>query len=302
VRRYLAEFLRDPRVVTLPRLLWWPILYGVILPTRPRRVAHAYRAIWTEQGSPLRVYSQQLADDLAAHLGGEVPVVLGMRYGSPSLGEALERLGESGVGRVLVLGLYPQYAAATTASILDGVGAVLRDRPDIPELRFVHDYHNHRAYIEALAGSVRRCWEQNAESQCLVISFHGLPCSQIAAGDPYAVQCEATAAALVAALELGPEEWRLGYQSRVGKQAWLTPYTDEILRDLPRDGVRRISVVCPGFAVDCLETLEEINIRYRQVFLDAGGEHMDYVPALNAHPDHAGLLAGIARQHLCIAT
>jgi len=301
LRRYLAEFLSDPRVVPLPRIPWWLILHGFILRTRPRRIAHAYRLIWSERGSPLRLHTQDLSRGLEAALGGDIPVAVAMRYGAPSLADGLAELTRQGVQRVLVLPLYPQYSAATSASVLDGLAKVLRTQRDIPELRFLHDYHDDPGYIEALAESVRRQKAEKGATDCLLISFHGLPCSEIEAGDPYQGQCEATAEALARALRLEDGAWRLAYQSRVGKQAWTQPYTDEVLLALAAQGTGTVRVICPGFAVDCLETLEEINIRYREKFLDAGGVRLDYVPALNAHSDHSDLLAALARRHLWVS-
>jgi ferrochelatase len=292
VRRYLKEFLGDPRVVELPRFLWQIILRGFILPLRAGKSARAYRRIWMEEGSPLLVLSRSLTDKVRQRLGGDYEVVLGMRYGQPSLAGALEALGRARVGRLLVLPLYPQYAAATTGSAFDAVVQVLQGWRYVPPLSFIGDYHDHPAYIGALAETIRRAREGD-DAPYLLFSFHGLPERSRILGDPYADQCRRTAEAVAERLGLPAERWGLVFQSRFGKAEWLKPYGADVLRELPARGVRAVDVVCPGFAVDCLETLEEIALENRRVFLDAGGERFRYLPCLNDADAHASLLAAL---------
>lgn len=296
VRRYLAEFLADPRVVEAPRWLWWFALNLVILPLRPRRSAHAYAQVWTSEGSPLKVFTERLRAALTRALP-QAEVVAAMRYGAPSMPSVLRALRERGVERFVVLPLYPQYSATTTASVFDALAAELTTWRRVPALRFVDDYHAEPAYLDALAESIRAHRAANgANGQLLLFSFHGIPERYVRAGDPYARQCEATARGVVARLELPDDAWRLAYQSRVGREPWLSPYTDRLLAELPAQGVRRVDVVCPGFAADCLETLEEIAIRNAADFRAAGGESLSYVPALNDRDSHVALLADLARR------
>lgn len=288
VRRYLREFLSDRRVVELPRIIWWPILNGPILTFRPARSARNYASIWMPEGSPLMVYSQRLADGLQqycdTHFSGQVRIDLAMRYGKPSLPQKMAELRQSGCEKLLVVPLYPQYAAATTASIFDKVADVLRGMRDIPELRMLRDWHTHPAYIHALAESVRHWWQENGRAEKLLISFHGLPQRSIQLGDPYRQQCEATTALLVQALGLKQEEWVQTFQSRFGAAKWLEPYTDKTLENLARQGVREIDALCPGFSADCVETLQEIALEGKETFLNAGGKTLRYIPALNDNP------------------
>jgi ferrochelatase len=301
VRHYLAEFLADPRIVELPRALWLPILHGIILNVRPRRSAHAYRQIWTERGSPLMLHSEAQRDGLASRLAAQVPggvtVALGMRYGEPSIAGALRELAAANVRRILVLPLYPQYSAPSTASVLDAVNLELMRWRWVPEIRTINDYHDDPAYIGALAASVREHWATHGRGRKLLMSFHGIPRAYFLAGDPYFCQCQATGRLLAEALGLGADEWLLCFQSRFGRQPWLQPYTDHTLAALARDGVREIDVVCPGFAADCLETLEEIAVQNREAFLGQGGTALHYVPALNARADHLDALAALALRH-----
>jgi ferrochelatase len=294
VRRYLAEFLWDPRVIEMPRALWWLILHGFILRVRPRKSIEAYRQVWTEHGSPLLVISRQQRESiekmLAASLPVPVPVALGMRYGNPSIGAALEELREKNVKRLLVLPLYPQYSATTTASSFDAVAEALTHWRWLPEIRFVTQYHDEAGYIGALSASVREYWASQGRGEHLVMSFHGLPRRYLLAGDPYHCQCQKTARLLAEALFLEQDEWSISFQSRVGREEWLKPYTEEHLQDLATGGRKKIDVVCPGFSVDCLETLEEIVIRYGESFVAAGGETLGYVPALNNRKDHINCL------------
>jgi protoporphyrin/coproporphyrin ferrochelatase len=302
VRRYLRQFLSDRRVVDLPRPLWWPLLHLFILPLRSPRSARAYAAIWTPDGSPLlavaRGQAQAVELALRTRLAQPVHVALGMGYGNPSLGAGLEALRDRGCWRVLLLPLFPQYSSPTTGSAFDGVTGVLRGWRRVPELRFVSGYHDHPGYVAALAASVRERWDRDGEPDRLLLSFHGLPQRYVTLGDPYRSQCEETARLLVAALGLGDGRATLAYQSRFGREEWLKPYTDETLKAWGQSGVATVDVVAPGFAADCLETLEEIGIRYRETFLRAGGRRFRYLPALNARPDHVAALADVALRQL----
>ncbi|HEY5807767.1 MAG TPA: ferrochelatase [Povalibacter sp.] len=301
VRRFLAEFLWDPRVIETPRWLWWLILHGVILRFRPGRSAHAYQQIWTAQGSPLLLHSSELARQLASRLreqlGIGVTVGLAMSYGSPATQTVLEDMHRAGVRRLLVLPLYPQYSATTTASVFDRVTSVLRRFRWLPELRFINDYHDEPAYIDGVASSIEAHWRTH-ERQHLLFSFHGVPRSYLLAGDPYHCQCRKTARLVSERLGLAADEWSISFQSQVGRAEWLRPYTDELMLEYARSGRNRISVVCPGFATDCLETLEEIAIRNRALFLENGGAACDYIPALNASAAHVNLLSELIARHL----
>jgi len=300
VRRYLKQFLSDPRVIEYPRWLWWLILNGVILRIRPARSAHAYQQIWTEQGSPLLINSQQLAgrlhEQLRAQLHQDVQVALAMTYGEPSISQALQQLHDANVRKLLVLPLYPQYSGSTTGSVFDAVTRTLQTWRWLPELRFITQYHDHAAYIAALADSIGEHWRAHGKNH-LLFSFHGLPKRYLLNGDPYHCQCFKTARLVAETLQLQPDEWSVSFQSRVGREEWLRPYTDELLTQYARQGPRRITVVCPGFASDCLETLEEIALRNREDFLKAGGEQFNYVPALNASGSHVHALLAVIKKH-----
>ncbi|HEY4143744.1 ferrochelatase [Pinirhizobacter sp.] len=302
VRPYLAQFLGDPRVIEYPRLLWLAILHGVILRIRPRRSAHAYSRIWTDQGSPLRVLSEalaaRLADKLAALRPGPIRVELAMRYGTPEVFQTIVRMQREGVRRLLVLPLYPQYSATSTGSVLDAVADSIKRLRWPPELRTVNDYHDRPAYIAALADRVRAHWNQHGRGERLLLSFHGIPQRYVDAGDPYYEQCMATARLLRQALGLAGNEVITSFQSRVGRERWLHPYTDETVRELGRQGLKRVDVISPGFAVDCLETLEEIAMQNAEFFRGAGGGTLSYIPCLNDSDTHATMLADLALQHL----
>jgi len=295
VSRFLGRFLADPRVVELPRWLWLPLLRGLVLPLRSPRSARLYRRVWMDGGSPLAVHSQRLRQalelELEAQLPGAVAVESAFLYSEPYLPAALSKLRAAGARRIVVLPLYPQASGATTGAVYDQTGASLRGWRALPDLHLIGDYHADAGYIGALANSVREHWQQNGRTARLLVSFHGIPQRSVDNGDAYAEQCQATAQRLAAVLELGPDEWALGFQSRFGKARWLTPATDSLLAELPAKGVRSLTVICPGFAVDCLETLEEIAIRGREIFLHAGGAQFQYVPALNDRGDHARALA-----------
>jgi ferrochelatase len=301
VRRYLRQFLWDPRVVEYPRALWWLILNFVILLLRPSKSAHAYQQVWTERGSPLLFHSQDLADGLQIHLAQRLPdstpVQLAMTYGNPSIADGLDKLAAKGARRIIVLPLYPQYSGTTTAAVFDAVAAVLAERRWIPELRFINQYHDAPGFIAAHAANIRTFWEQNGRGEHLLFSFHGVPKSTLLNGDPYHCQCLKTARLLADALKLDEESWSVAFQSRVGREEWLQPYTEEVLTDFGAGKMTRVDVVCPGFAVDCLETLEEIVLRYNDVFCAAGGGTLTYIPALNAGAAHVELLATLIEQH-----
>lgn len=300
LRRYLAEFLWDRRVVEIPRLPWWLILHGIILRVRPARSARKYRAIWTPEGSPLLAISRRQAAALAAALAdrhpGAIRVALGMRYGNPSIAAALAELRAAGARRLLVLPLYPQYSATTTASTFDAIAAELRAWRWLPELRFVAHYHDDPGYLDALAASVRAARAERPGER-LLFSFHGLPKRNLLAGDPYHCQCHKTARLVAERLGLQAAQWAVAFQSRFGRAEWLQPYTGALLADWAKAGVKTVDVVCPGFAADCLETLEEIAIENRQVFLAAGGERYRYIPALNDAPTHIGALVDLIGRH-----
>lgn len=300
LRRYLREFLWDPRVVELPRLLWWIILHAWILPFRSPRSAAAYRKIWNERGSPLMFHTRDLAGALQGELGLDLPrvrVYTAMRYGSPTIGRALEHAFADNVQRLIILPLYPQYSATTTASVFDALASELRARRWLPELRFITHYHDDPAWVKAVAARVRSWQDEHGRPDRLLFSFHGIPKAFLLAGDPYYCHCRASARRIAAALGLPDDAWQVSFQSRLGRAEWLKPYTDRVLLELARARVGRVQVVCPGFAVDCLETLEEIAMQNREAFVAAGGERLDYIPALNAGEDHARVLAGLCRRH-----
>jgi ferrochelatase len=301
LKRYLAEFLSDPRVIERPRLLWWLILHGVILRIRPRRAALAYQEVWTENGSPLMAISRRqegaLKKLLYERFGDKVQVALAMRYGNPSIETGLRALRTANAQQLLVLPLYPQYSATTTASTFDAVADVLRTWRRMPELRMINDYHDDSGYIEALAGRIREHWKKHGQAERLLFSFHGLPKRYATAGDPYPDQCQRTAALVAQALELPQSRWHLSFQSRFGPEEWLKPYTDHTLQSWGREGVKSVDVVSPGFSADCLETLEEIAIQNREFFLKAGGETYRYIPALNDGADHMQVLADLVARH-----
>lgn len=301
VRRYLAEFLSDPRVVEMPRLLWRSILHGIILRTRPKRSAAAYRKIWTEEGAPLLAISRRQADTLQIALAKQAPgkfqVEPAMRYGNPSIPEGLERLRQANARQVLILPLYPQYSATTTGSTFDAVSTALQHWRWLPELRFITHYYDHSGYLDALAASVRTFWEQHGEPERLLISFHGIPERYAKRGDPYPQECITTARLLAQRLGFDKDRWTLSFQSRLGREKWLRPYTDETLQKWGREGVRKVHVVCPGFSADCLETLEEIAHENRERFQQAGGGEYGYIPALNDSPLHITALTDLILRH-----
>ncbi|MGE0372085.1 MAG: ferrochelatase, partial [Gammaproteobacteria bacterium] len=293
VRRYLREFLSDPRIVSLPRWLWLPLLNGVILQVRPRRSARLYEGVWTPEGSPLLVTARRQLQALRAHFAADKRLVfaLGMRYGSPSIDAALEELRAAGAERLLVVPLYPQYSSATTASTFDAVARALKGWIRVPELRVVADYHAGPWYVRALADSIRDAWRQRPAGERLLFSFHGMPRRTQQAGDPYHDQCQRTARLVAAELGLAADRWLVAFQSRFGYEEWLQPYTDQTLRAWGGSHVASVDVVCPGFSADCLETLEEIAVMNRDLYVEASGGRFRYIPALNERPDHIEGLA-----------
>jgi ferrochelatase len=305
VRRYLRQFLSDRRVVEIPWPLWWPILHGIVLPLRPRQSAAKYAAIWTDQGSPLMVHSQQQALLLRGYLGErgiDADVVLAMRYGEPSVAAALRTLAERRVERILVLPMYPQYSATTTASALDAVFAVLARTRNVPEVRWIKHFHDDAGYIGALRQSVLQHWSRHGRAQDrggkLVMSFHGVPKRTLELGDPYHCECQKTARLLAEALALSTDDYVLTFQSRFGRAEWLGPYTAPTLQSLARAGTTAVDVICPGFPADCLETLEEIAIEGRATFMAAGGREFHYIPSLNESPAFISALVDLCAQQM----
>ena len=290
VRRYLAEFLSDPRVVELRRFIWLPILHGIVLRTRPAKSAKKYASVWTPEGSPLAVHTRRQADLLReVFLQERIAVEYAMRYGQPGIADALKRL--SNCRQVVVLPLYPQFARSTTESIRDVLGTSVG-----PKVSMLENFHDHPAYIAALAAGVQRHWAAHGKGDRLVMSFHGLPQRAVDQGDPYQKQCLATAKILAGVLRLAPADYLVTFQSRFGAAKWLQPYTEPTLIELARKGVRRVDVVCPGFVSDCLETLEEIAIEAKHAFLGAGGKEFHALPCLNESPEWIAALARITRE------
>lgn len=303
VRRYLSEFLSDPRVVEIPRPVWWLILHAFILPFRSKKSAHAYQSIWSEQGSPLMVHTVDLGHALQEQLGRETGpdaprVAVAMRYGQPSIRTQLDALRTQSVGRILIVPLYPQYAAATTASIFDAVCATLKTWRHIPEIQMISDYHAESCYLDAVSRSIRQFWKSEGRGSKLLFSFHGLPERSRTLGDPYYDQCQASARGIADRLELAVDQWQVVFQSRFGPAEWLKPYCVDTLKELPSSGCTDVDIVCPGFAADCLETLEEIAITNRDVFLQAGGRQYRYIPALNSGPLHVTMFSSLLSRAL----
>ena len=292
VKRYLRQFLSDKRVVDTPRLLWWPLLRGVILPLRAPRVAKLYQSVWMEEGSPLMVYSRRQQQALAARLP-DTPVALGMSYGSPALESAVDELLAQDVDHIVVLPLYPQYSCSTVAAVWDELARILAKKRAIPGISFIRDYADDASYIDALAASVRASFAVHGEPDVLMLSYHGIPQRFAHEGDDYPQRCRDTTRELVSALGLSPDRAMMTFQSRFGREPWLTPYTDETLKMLGEKGVKHIQVICPGFAADCLETLEEIAVQNREVFLEAGGQKYEYIPALNANRAHIEMMVNL---------
>jgi ferrochelatase len=304
LKRYLKQFLSDPRVVEIPKPLWWLILNGIILNTRPKKSAAKYATVWLPEGSPLRVHTERqakLLKGLLGQRGHRLSVTWAMRYGAPSIPDVLSRLKAEGARRILIVPMYPQYAASTTATVVDDASRWLLQTRNQPEMRFVRNFHDHAGYLAALEQSVRRHWQSNGslgDNDRLLISFHGLPKSSLDLGDPYFCECHKTGRLLAERLNLKPEQFRICFQSRFGKAEWLQPYTAPTLHDWGAQGIRRVDVICPGFTADCLETLEEIAQEGRDDFLKAGGKEYHYIPALNEDDAWIKALADLAEQHL----
>jgi ferrochelatase len=306
VRRYLAEFLWDPRVVEVARPLWWLILHGIILRFRPARSARKYATIWQEGGSPLTIITRNQALALQKVLqanpvsegGPETVVDCAMRYGNPSIASVLTRMLNEGVTRLLVLPLYPQYSATTTGAVFDRVADVLKQQRRIPELRFITHYHDSPEYIEACAAHIQKVRDEEGKAGMLLFSYHGIPQRYLHAGDPYHCECHKTSRLIAEQMGLTAGEWMTTFQSRFGREPWLQPYTDKTLKRLAAEGVESVQVFCPGFAADCLETLEEIDEENREIYLEAGGKRFTYIPALNTEPLHIRVLDTIVRANL----
>jgi ferrochelatase len=299
IREFLAKFLRDPRVIQIPRLIWWPILYGFILPFRSRKLAKQYKSIWRTEGSPLAVISQTQRTALSVFLhnqyGNHIHVELGMAYSDPSITRALQKFEALEISKWIVLPLYPQNSATTIGTSIDTVMQFLKKQRSIPELHFISGYSEFPAYIAALKNSVQKQWEKYNKGEILLISFHGLPERNIKLGDPYLLDCEKTAAQLSAALQLKTNAWEIVFQSRFGRAKWIQPYLEPRLVELATQGIHTIDIICPGFSADCLETLDEICIQYKKIFLEAGGAELRYIPALNATEPHIEMMAKLIK-------
>jgi ferrochelatase len=302
VRQFLREFLWDSRVVEIPRPVWWLILNGIVLNTRPRRSARAYAKIWTDEGSPLMVHTRSQAAALQQRLtqrhGENLLVDYAFRYGERSLPETVQSLLDRDVRKLLVLPLYPQYSGSTGGSTFDVIGSDFKRRRWMPELRFVNQYHDYAPYISALAHSIRDHWQTHGRADKLVLSYHGLPQRVVDLGDPYYKECQQTSRLLAEELGLDEEQYLSTFQSRFGAAKWLQPYTDESLKMLATGGSTSVQVVCPGFAADCLETLEEIAMENREVFIAAGGERYEYIAALNSGERHISMLADLVEENI----
>lgn len=298
VRAFLKQFLSDTRVVEIPPFIWWFILNGIILPFRSKTALEAYNEIWTEQGSPLLSISRQQQQALQQKLGDQVQVEIMMRYGEPTFDKVMNSMMQEGYQRFVILPLYPQNSATTTATTYDHIAGVLRKTRAVPDLTLISNYHAHPAYIDALATSIKEHWQAQQRQRFLLMSFHGLPQRNVDLGDPYYDQCMGTAHLLKTILGLTPEQWGVSFQSRFGKQVWLQPYTSETLKSLAQNGLKEIDVICPGFSVDCLETLEEIRLQNRDVFLEHGGEDYHYIPCLNDREDHIQMMAELVAPYL----
>ncbi len=297
IRQYLSEFLWDQRVVDAPRWLWWLLLHGIILRLRPRKVARLYQGIWLADGSPLLHYSQSLRQSIEAKLrerqGTEIPVELAMTYGHPNFIDASKRFRQQGIHKIIVLPLFPQYSATTTAAAFDSLARQLGQCPDVPEMLWIRQYHDEPGYLEALAQSVSNHWQQHGQGDFLLMSFHGIPQRYQDQGDPYPDQCHETARGLAALLGLESTQWQASFQSRFGREAWVEPYTDDTAALLAQRGIKKLDVICPAFAVDCLETLEEIKEQIKDTFISAGGTDLNYIPCLNDSPAHTEFLTDV---------
>lgn len=302
LRRYLAEFLWDPRVVEVPRPLWWLILHGIILRIRPSRSAKAYKSVWQPEGSPLLVHTANQCEGIRAALqqkyGDNLVVGFAMRYGNPSISSVLDQMQSQGVRQLLVLPLYPQYSASTSASTFDAITADFSKRRWLPDFRFISHYHDFPPYIEAMASHIEEHWHRNGRKDKLILSYHGVPRKYLERGDPYHCECHKTSRLLAERLGLSADAYMTTFQSRFGREEWLQPYTDETLKSLPSRGVESVDVFCPGFSSDCLETIEEINEENREYFMEGGGKSFEYIPALNATDGHVEALVQLIAKNL----
>ena len=307
VRKFLAQFLSDPRVIEISRFIWWPVLHGIILRVRPQRAAKSYKKIWSDDGSPLihisRLQTRAIQKKLEDRFRGHVITDMAMTYGSPSIKHGLQGLRKAGARRLLILPLYPQYSATTTAAVFDQVTDVLKGWRWLPDLRMINHYHDHPKYIEALANSIQNQWADNESKgqkrgDLLLFSFHGIPQRYVDNGDPYFCHCQKTARLVAEKLELSADQWKVVFQSRFGREPWLQPYCDLTLQELPASGIKNIDIICPGFAADCLETLEEINMENKKLFNQAGGESFNYIPCLNNNKDHIKALGEVLTAHM----
>jgi ferrochelatase len=300
LRPYLKQFLSDPRVVEVPRLIWWFILNGVILNIRPSRSAKSYATVWTDEGSPLMTHTKHQGEAIREQFSGDDNVVVefAMRYGEPSIAAAIESFARQGVRKLVVLPLYPQYSASTTASTFDAIAEDFTQRRWLPDLRFISHYHDRPAYIDAVAAKIEKHWQVHERAQLLMFSFHGVPQSYLDNGDPYHCECHKSARLIAERLGLGIDEYKVVFQSRFGREEWLRPYCDETLKTLPGEGVKSVQMVCPGFSSDCLETIEEIGVENRDYFLNAGGERYEYIPALNDDAEHITMLTDLIRENM----
>ncbi len=298
VKKFLKQFLSDSRVVEVPRLIWWFILNLVILPFRSKTALEAYNKIWTDEGSPLMSISRSQQQALQQKLGDNVKVELMMRYGDPSFSSVINNLLKQNYKKLIVLPLYPQNSATTTATTFDHIAEVLKPVRNVPDLNFISDYHGDPGYIHALATSIQEHWQQQKRQRFLLMSFHGLPQRNIDKGDPYYDQCTGTAQLLATILGLTKDQWEMSFQSRFGKQEWIKPYTSETLETRAANGLKEIDVICPGFSVDCLETLEEIQMQNKEIFLQHGGEQYHYIPCLNDRDDHIDMMAELVKPYL----
>lgn len=296
LRDYLSEFLMDPRVIELPKLLRWILVRGIIVNFRSHKSAAIYRKIWTEDGSPLILNCESLGEKIAAELGDEFEVEVAMRYGNPNVAEKIAALHTTGVRKLVIIPLYPQYSGSTNGSTFDAIAAAMKKRRWIPSMNFISDYYQHHGYISAIGDSIKKHWQIHGRKQLLLMSFHGVPKKFTQRGDPYEWQCKNSAQRIANYLELDSSEWKLVFQSRLGAEEWLQPYCDKTLKSLPADGVKTVDIVCPGFSVDCLETLEEILQENKEYFLQAGGEDYSYISCLNDSDDHAKLLSTIVKE------
>lgn len=298
LRSYLAEFLSDPRVIEIPKFVWMLILHGIILRVRPKKSAAKYQSIWTEEGSPLLAISKRQAAAIQTQVGDAAIVKLGMRYGNPSIKNALREFQNEGVRKIIVLPLYPQYAAATTGSTFDAVTTELQQWRFVPELHFINNYCDHPLFIDALAASIQEDFNQNGKPEKLLLSYHGMPKRNLDLGDPYFCFCQKTTRLVTEKLSLAKEDYITTFQSRFGYAEWLQPYTDATLEGLPNSGIKDVAIISPAFSADCLETLEELAMENRDIFMHAGGKNYRYIPALNDRADHIHALSDIIKSHL----